>query len=94
MTATAPRLGPDESRLLSRINAGPTADTWTRYHALTAARVAGTLAPADHPELVRLTDVVEGYQADRVAALAELAARRGQTLGALADALGLAPRGD
>jgi hypothetical protein len=67
---------------------------WPRYRELVVRRDARTLTPAEHTELIRLTDAVEGYQADRAAALAELAARRGQTLGELADALGLAPLGD
>jgi hypothetical protein len=91
----APHVGPDESALFRRINDGPAAEVWGRYHELVGRRRAEALSPADHAELVRLTDVVEDYQADRVAALAELAVRRGRTLAELADALGIgpAPRG-
>lgn len=87
----APRVGADEAALLARVSAGPPADLWGRYRELVAARQAGTLTPAAHDELVRLTDAVELHHADRVAALAELAALRRVPLAELADALGLAP---
>lgn len=87
----APHVGPAEADLLARINAGPDPDTWTEYRRLRAARDAGTLTTADHQELIRLSDRIEEYEADRAAALAELAAVRGQTLGELADALALGP---
>lgn len=87
----APHAGADESALLARINAGPAADVWARYHDLVGRRRAETLAPADYAELIRLTDVIEGYQADRAAALAGLAAVRGRTLAELAEALGIGP---
>lgn len=87
----APRVGPDEAALLARVNAGPPADVWSRYRELVAARRAGTLSAPDHAELTRLSDAVEADHADRVAALAELAALRRVPLADLADALGLAP---
>lgn len=87
----APRIGADETALLARVNAGPPADVWPRYRELTAARRAETLSAADHAELMRLTDAVELYQADRVAALAELAAVRRVSLPELAATLGLTP---
>ena len=74
-----------------RINAGPSADFWARYHQLSARRVAETLTPDEYVELIRLSDTIEVFQADRASALAELAARRGVTLGDLAESLGLGP---
>lgn len=89
----APRVGPGEAALLTRVSAGPPADEWGRYRRLTDARRAGTLTPDEHAELIRLTDVVEGHHADRVAALAELAAARRVPLAELAAALGFGPGG-
>lgn len=85
----APRLGPDESALVARINAGPSPNFWARYRELIDRRDARSLTPGQHAELIRLGDGVEEYQADRAAALALLAAARGQTLAELAAALGL-----
>lgn len=87
----APRVGADGTALLALINAGLPAETWDRYRELVAARRAETLTPADHAELIRLGDAVEEHHADRVAALAELAALRRVPLAELADALGIGP---
>jgi hypothetical protein len=78
-----------EAALLSRINTGPSADEWGEYSRLRDRHQHGVLSPAEHAELIRLTDVVEQYQADRAAALVELAAVRGQPLDQVIQALGL-----
>lgn len=87
----APHVAPAEAALLARINGGPDPDRWAAYRRLQAARDAGTLTADELAELLRLSDLVEQYQADRAAALADLAALRGATLAELADALGLGP---
>jgi hypothetical protein len=86
---TAGTLGGDEAALLARINAGLPADVWAEYHRLRERCRNQTLDPAEHAALIRLTDAVEQYQADRAAALADLAALRGQPLIVLATALGI-----
>lgn len=78
-----------EAALLARINTGPTPDVWGEYRRLRERHERGALSPAEHTELTRLTDVVELYQADRAAALVELAAVRGQPLDQVMRALGI-----
>ncbi len=85
----APRLSAAEAGLLGRINAGLPDDLRRRHQALAARRDERTLSAEEHEELRRLTDEVEAREADRVAALAELAALRGVTLTALLAELGL-----
>jgi hypothetical protein len=85
----APRLPAEEAALLLRINAGLPDDLRQRYDDLDARRRAETLGPDEHSELLRLTDEVERRQADRVAALAELAQARGVSLPAVMDQLGI-----
>jgi hypothetical protein len=80
---------PDEASLLARINAGLSTDVWDDYRRLRKRHEQGILSPAEHLELTQLTDIVELYQADRAAALAELAAVRGQPLDQLMQSLGI-----
>lgn len=82
-----------EAALLARINTGPSPDVWGEYHRLRDRHRQGVLTPAEYAELTRLTDVVEQYQADRAAALVELAAVRGQPLDQVLQALGIAGPG-
>lgn len=88
---SAPSVSAVEGPLLARINAGLPADVWAEYRRLRRLRDAGELTADDHAELKRLGERDEESQADRVAALAELAAVRGQTLLALASELGFGP---
>jgi hypothetical protein len=76
------------------MSAGIPPEVWGEYRRLQAVRDAGMLSPADHAEFLRLSNHIEEYQADRVAALADLAARRGQSLAELADTLDLRPPAD
>jgi hypothetical protein len=78
-----------EAALLARINAGPSPDLWGEYHHLRDKHQRGVLSAAEYTELIRLTDVVEQYQADRAAALVELAAVRGEPLDQVVHALGI-----
>jgi len=86
---TAPTVRADEGIFLSRINAGPPADVWAEYRRLRERLRREELNPAEHAELLRLTDVMEQHQVDRVAALTELASLRGQSLSEVMDALGI-----
>jgi hypothetical protein len=86
---TAGSLRADEAALLARINVGLPADVWAEYHRLRERCRDQTLRPAEHADLIRLTDAVEEYQAARAAALADLAALRGQSLPELAATLGI-----
>lgn len=83
----------DEAALLSRINTGPSPDVWGEYARLRERHQQGVLTPAEYTDLTRLTDVVELYQADRAAALVELAAVRGQPLDQVVQALGVSDLG-
>ena len=85
----APSLAPDEVALLQRINATAPAAAEQRYDELVALRDAEALSSAEHAELLRLSDTREARNAERVAALVELAALRGVTLDELLRTLGL-----
>jgi hypothetical protein len=85
----APRVSAAEADLLLRINTGLPEGVRQRCRELGDKRQNGTLAPEEQAELVRLTDDVERQQADRVAALAELAQLRRVSLSALMDQLGI-----
>ena len=79
----------DESALLARIDAEPPAGVWAEYRRLRGLLRRETLTPPEHAELLRLTDVLELHQAERVAALAELAGLRRLSLTELMDSLGV-----
>jgi mRNA-degrading endonuclease toxin of MazEF toxin-antitoxin module len=78
-----------ETELLLRINRGLPVELRARYDALRSRLSAGTLDADEHADLLRLTDEIERMQADRVAALAEVARLRGQKLGDLMNDLGI-----
>ncbi len=86
-------LSADESLLLERINRGQDTARRLRYEALLARRDDGTLTDDEHAELIALSDEREGLDADRIAAVAELARLRGVSLGAMVSALGLPDTG-
>ncbi len=85
----APRLSASETELLQRINCGLPADRRQRYEELIGRRRVETLASGDLIELQRLTDDAEQCEADRVAALSELAQLRRTTLAQLMSTLGI-----
>jgi hypothetical protein len=78
-----------EAELLRQINTGWDAERWQRYHALVAQRRAGCLTPAEHRELLALTDERERAHAQRLAHLLALATLRQTTLDAVMEELGL-----
>lgn len=80
-------VGAEESALFNRINAGLNPELWDRYRQLQTRRQS--LSSEDRVELIRLTDAVELYLAERASALASLAALRGQSLVQLMDSLGI-----
>ena len=90
----ASRLSKDEATLLAQINSGPAPDVWMSYNQLRESYLQQTLTQEDQRELIRLTDSVEQYQAERAAALAELATLRGQSLTQLMDWLALENQSD
>lgn len=87
----APSLPPEESKLLQKINRGLPTDLDQRYRELVAKRRSETLSHSEHQELLRLTDDVEKWQAERVGYLVKLAERRGMSLPELMDDLGIEP---
>jgi hypothetical protein len=80
-----------EAELLARINEGLPESTWMRYHALKEKRDAETLTDAEHAELIRLVNEVEGWNVRRLEAAAELAKREGEPFRDLVKQLGLGP---
>lgn len=87
----APSLPPKESDLLQRINRGLPADLDQRSRDLVAKRRSETLSPSEHEELLKLTDDIEKWQAERVGLLVKLAELRGMSLPDLMDDLGIEP---
>jgi hypothetical protein len=88
----APHLSQEETQLLEKINTGLPEATWQRYDLLHDKRRDGSLTPDEHQELLRLVDVVEIDNAQRIGYLIELARLRQTTLDALMQSLGIGPR--
>ena len=78
-----------ESALLLRINEGLPSELRERLAALRTSREHETITDAEYQELTRLTDQAEELNADRLAALVELATLRGISLPVLMDQLGI-----
>jgi hypothetical protein len=89
----APHLSQSETRLLLQVNQGLPAQTQRRFDELVAKRQAETISSEEIQELIQITDQVEQRDAQRLAALVELARLRGTTLDALMATLGIAPSG-
>ncbi len=83
------RLTAAESQLLTRINQGLPDDLDRRSIELISRRQDETLTAEEHDELLRLTNQIEGLEANRLEALAELARIRGTALSALMRELGI-----
>jgi hypothetical protein len=82
-----------ESDLLVRINEALPEDRARRLERLQAKRDTESLTDEEHQELIRLSNESEERHANRLEALAELAALRGSTLVDTMRALGLTPAG-
>lgn len=87
----APHLSLTESELLLRVNEPIPATTQARFDQLVAKRDAGTLSADEHTDLLTLVDEIELRDADRIAALADLAQLRGISLESLMEDLGIHP---
>ena len=85
----APHLTQEETALLRRINAPLAPDLQRRFDDLVAKRQAETIAPDELDELIQLTEQVERNDAQRLAALNDLARLRQMTTPALMDLLGI-----
>lgn len=69
----APVLSPQETELLQKISRGLSADEQQRYLKLIRRRQEETITETELTELLALSDKVEAMNAERMAALAELA---------------------
>lgn len=85
----APHVNHAETELLRKINQGLPLSTQKRYAALIAKRRAETLTAEEYQELLKLTNDVENFEAQRVVCLTELAQLRQVTLEALMQQLGI-----
>jgi hypothetical protein len=84
-------LSPEETGLLQRINQGLPREQQEHYQGLLDRRDTRTLTAQEHQELLRLTDQVEQAEADRAAALVELAQLRQVTVDQVLRDLGIRP---
>ena len=88
-THAAPHIGQSETDLLLEINRDIPTETRHRYKELIAKRQAETLTSAEYAELISLSNQVEQREAERVAALADLARLRHTSLPELMKDLGI-----
>ena len=78
-------------RPIVQINQGLPAQIQRRFDELVAKRQAKTITLEEMEELIQITDQIEQRDAQRLAALVELARLRGTTLDALMATLGIPP---
>jgi hypothetical protein len=88
---TAPHLNQEETALLLQINAGISPELQRRFNELVAKRQVETISPAELTELIQITDEIEQRDAQRLAALIELAQLRQTAVPVLMDELGIRP---
>jgi len=88
---SAPHLNQEETALLLQINAGISPDLQRRFNELVAKRQLETISPAELAELIQITDEIEQRDAQRLAALIELAQLRQTTVPVLMDEFGIRP---
>jgi hypothetical protein len=86
----APILPLGEADLLQQINQGLSAEQQKRHEQLIEKRLAETLTPAEHSELMRLNQLVEQLNVTRIKNLIHLAQLRQITLPQLMTELGIA----
>lgn len=79
----APCLPAEEAKLLKQINRGFSHSWWQHYRKLIEKRQDETLTGKQQAELVRLTDMIEKREGERLKALVELARLRRQSLTSL-----------
>ena len=85
----APHLTQEETVLLRQINAPLAPDLQQRFDELIAKRQAETISPDELQELIGITEQIERHDAERLAALGDLAHLRQITIPALMDLLGI-----
>ena len=85
----APHLSQSETALLLQINQGIAVDLKQRFEQLVAKRQSETITPDELHELIQITDQIERRDAQRLAALDELARLRKMPLPELMDDLGI-----
>ena len=88
----APHLSEQETELLLKINTPLPEQTWKRYTTLYAKMRADSISKTEYAGLLKLIDVVEMDNTERIGQLIELANLRGTTLEALMESLGIGPR--
>lgn len=79
----------NEARLLETINTTLPPDQRNKYRHLSSRRKSGTLTPAEHRELISLSDALEALHARRVQSIVKLAALRQTTVADLMAEMGL-----
>ena len=80
-----------EWALRQKASEGLSTEVQQRYRELTGKCRNESLTEAEHEELLRLTDISERKQAERLEALVELARLRNTSLRELMNALGIKP---
>ena len=86
-----PKLPRTEADLLNRINGGMPTRLHKRYWVLIRKRQNETITEEEYSELLRLTDIAEQVQVERLEALIELASLRKVSLDDLMKSLGIKP---
>jgi hypothetical protein len=81
-----------EAELLAKVNRGFSEAWWNRYERLLEKRRRESLTATEHRDLLRLTNVLEKREANRLKFLVRLAHLRGCTLPELMKDLGLPRR--
>ena len=85
----SPTLSAEETRLIKQINRGLSAEWERRYARLEDRRKKGKLTASEVQELLALTHEAESRDAERAAALVELARLRGVPVRTLMKQMGL-----
>ena len=87
----APCLTKDESELMLKISQSAPPDVRKRFAELVARRQEEKLTPDEHQELLRLNDLIEKSDAERMRHMLELARIRGVSLEVMMEELGMHP---
>jgi hypothetical protein len=88
---TKTRLSAEETKLIQRINLGLAPELSKRYTHLIGRRKRGRLTAKEHQELLQLVHEAESRDADRAAALLELAKFRRLPVRILMKQMGIQP---
>ena len=88
-SARAKVLSAEETALLQEINQGLPSEIWRRYDELKARRDEAELTPAEHREIIAISDRIEDMNVHRMESVLELARLRKVTVESLVKDLGL-----